>query len=112
MAKVDEIRYADLTGLLEGLGYVHREMNGDRVVWEHPEFAGALLVFPPYRPEEIVWAAHVGATRGTLAVHGLLDRDDFDRWRLNLPVSEPPNGQGASSKTGHERAGKPGAASS
>jgi hypothetical protein len=95
MAKVDEIRYAELARFLEHLGYVCRE-QGNAHIWEHADFDRARLILPAYRPDELVWSANVGAARATLDLHGVLDRDEFDRWRLNLQASdsEPENGRG------------------
>jgi hypothetical protein len=92
MARANQIRYADLSQFLEGLGFVCRKLDESRVVWEHPQY-GAPMIFPAYQPEQFIWTAEVGFTRATLDLHGLLDRDEFDRWRLNLHESQPPNGR-------------------
>lgn len=110
MAKYDEIRYADLARFLEGLGFVRRKLDDAHFVWEHPQF-GSRLFLPAYRAEDTVWANSVFAIRATLARDGVLERDDFDRWRLGLGASEPPNGRDTPPGKGRKRAGKPGKAS-
>jgi hypothetical protein len=107
MAKVNEIRYADLSRFLESVGYVGRMHDEANVVWEHPQFERARLFFPAYRPDELVWSGNVAQVRAVLKVHGVLDYDDFDRWRLNLYESEPPNGQGESAGKVRKRVGTP-----
>jgi len=108
MAKVTEIRSADLSRFLESVGYVGRRLSDSQVVWQHPQFERARLILPAYRADELVWSGDIAQVRAILDMHGVLHPDEFDRWRVNLDESTPGNGEapapnGARRGTGKRR---------
>jgi hypothetical protein len=72
------IRYADFERILTELGFAHTLIDGRRLVFENAAY-DALLVFPPYRQEEVVQPHDWMKTRHTVDVMGILDRDEFDK---------------------------------
>ena len=100
MAKVNEIRSADLSQFLESVGYVGRQLSDANMVWEHPQFERARLILPAYRTDELVWSGDIAQVCAILNLHGVLNSDDFDRWRLNLDEPAPGNGQALSPRDG------------
>src|SRR5262245_41129400 len=97
----DKIRYADLAHFLEGLGFVsrrghrpeHATVPGPEtfLVWEHPA-ADTLIPLPDYQPKDAVRPHHLSAVRAILEQDGLLTRDAFERWRLDLLRPTEANG--------------------
>ena len=72
------LRFADLECLLVRLGFQRAETTGSQIVFEHSPSA-TVLVFPPYRNEELVRLQHRMKTKTLLDLRGLLERSAFDR---------------------------------
>ena len=77
MTRNRTIRFADLECLLLRLGFQRSETVGVRLVYTHSGVA-SLLVFPPYKPDEIVQTHHWMKTRWELDSHGLMESEAFD----------------------------------
>jgi hypothetical protein len=89
-----KFRYADLARFLESQGYVcHLGRRPEDAtypgperfhLWEHPDHPKARIILPEFKPDDTIMPYHLLAAGGTLIHHGLMTRDDFDRWRLGL----------------------------
>jgi len=86
------IRYADFERVLIDLGFHRAQIDGPQFVFENAEH-DALLVFPPYRSEEIVQPLHWMKTRHMVDVMGILDGDKFDKLLNECDMAKvTPNG--------------------
>jgi predicted RNA binding protein YcfA (HicA-like mRNA interferase family) len=102
-----EIRFAEVNRFLKGLGFVSQRVPGSHVRWEHPP-SGTMILLPDEGPEEIAWWNSVVAIGGMLDLHGVLPRDDFDRWLHRAGKPAAANGAPRADKRGARDAEKQG----
>jgi hypothetical protein len=72
--KESAISFATLQGVLEGLGFVEKEVPGSHSFFEHAP-SGSLLLFRLYRPREKVDEVDLIRVRKFLDAKGLLEAD-------------------------------------
>jgi hypothetical protein len=72
-----EPTFASLDQLLVRLGFTKRVVPGVRVVFERPG-TEEWIALRPYRDDDAVEPAGLGAVRSQLDAWGLMGRDEFD----------------------------------
>lgn len=72
------IRYADFEHLLTDLGLHRARIDAPQIVFLDDD-GEILLIFPPYRPDDLVQPHHWMSARHTIDGMGILDRDEFDK---------------------------------
>ena len=72
------LTYADLDALLRQLGFAPVSTAGTQKVFENPS-VNAIIILPPYAPNEPVRPHHLVTVRKTVVENGLIDEDAFER---------------------------------
>jgi predicted RNA binding protein YcfA (HicA-like mRNA interferase family) len=77
----DDVTFADLRRVLQGLGFTETVVPGSHIVFDHAT-TGTQIVVPPYRDKDLVHPRHLAVARRYLDENGLVRRDAFEAlWR-------------------------------
>jgi hypothetical protein len=71
------VQFEMLDKFLASLGFKRSEVCGPQFRFEHPP-SGAVLLYPAYEPTQDVETRHIGYTRATLDLSGVMERSEFD----------------------------------
>ena len=71
------IRFCDLQALLFDLNFHRGSTAVPQIIFETPT-RDALIVLPPYQPEQVVRPHHLASVRWTLDSNGILSSAAFD----------------------------------
>ncbi len=98
-----EVRFGAVNRLLEGLGFVPHRVPGSHINWEHRP-TGTTILLPDKEPDEVAWWNSVVAVGAQLDLHGVMGREEFDRWLEQASKPAGRNGPPAAPKRERHKA--------